>query len=152
MASDPRLPAPQRAEDLAQRALARLERATIRELGKLRGDHLQSGPDSGLRDVWDEICVQVQDEESAVWWAYMATLEQVVVRLLNGTPRRALHAIWIDTPNGEAWLEQMESEKSGSGAGLYDEDDVVEVVVQGVLARAEEWSNPRIRRYLDLRE
>ena len=41
---------------------------TRRVIAVLQGmtDHLNSGEDSRLKSVWDEICVQVQGEESVM--------------------------------------------------------------------------------------
>lgn len=42
-----------------------LVRQTIKSLEEMCGDCLLSGEDSGLKNVWEEVCVQVQDEERA---------------------------------------------------------------------------------------
>jgi len=64
----------------ADEAIKVLAKRAIRSLQALRETHLQSGADSGLRDAWDEICVQVQDEESALWEAYLDTIRAFLTR------------------------------------------------------------------------
>lgn len=39
---------------------------------------LQSGDDSGLQTIWDELCVQAQVEYSVVWDAYEDTMMVII--------------------------------------------------------------------------
>ena len=74
--------------ELARVASDRAVRSTIRTLQR-RTDGLQSGEDSGLRNAWDEICVQVQVEYSVSWGAYEKTAEPIVAREVNRLHRRS---------------------------------------------------------------
>jgi hypothetical protein len=55
---------------VAQKAAQRIAHKVIAEL-QLMTDKL-SGDDSELETTWDEICVQVQGEESIFWECYSA--------------------------------------------------------------------------------
>lgn len=51
----------------------------IQELIELTDkDFLLSGNDSGLKNVWEEICVQKQGEESHYWDAYEDTINNFI--------------------------------------------------------------------------
>ena len=50
---------------LAEQVCQRITRRVIRSLRELV-DGLQSGDDSGLTNAWEEICVQVQGEQSVI--------------------------------------------------------------------------------------
>jgi len=52
--------------DLAKQICRRLTGRTIAALQELNACML-SGDDSGLVNVWDEICAQIQYEESGTW-------------------------------------------------------------------------------------
>lgn len=132
---------------LARDATARTAGRAIRALQGLRGDNLQSGEDSGLRDVWDEICVQIQVDLSVMWDAYVDTIERTIEILLESTPRTQLHAMWLKTDQGEEWLEEAEAAGGGETDLMYGIEDVVEYVREEVLCIAADWSNRRIRRY-----
>ena len=54
---------------VAKKKAKQLTRKVISNLQQL--DSTLSGDDSGLINVWDEICVQVQDEQSWYWDSYM---------------------------------------------------------------------------------
>ena len=57
-----------------------------------------------------------------------------------------LQAAWLGTPQGEEWSWKEEDEREAFGVCT---DDIVQLVVNRVLALADNWSNARIRRCLD---
>ena len=136
-------------EALAEEATTGLARLAIRDLKRLREGHLQSGSDSGLRDVWDEVCVQVQHQESVMWSAYESVMYGVIERRAANASRLQLHAIWLMTHAGEEWLYEVEAQGGTAYELSYCLEDVVEYLLQHVLGCAADWSNPRIRRYLE---
>lgn len=143
-------------EALARQAVEKLVPQAIRQLQQLRDDHLLSGEDSGLRDVWDEICVQVQYELSPQWSSYQLLIERVILRILEAVPPTSLHALWLETDAGEEWLDDLEEVATSTEpnspspvVGLtYDKDDVVVFLRDRVVDAAADWSNSRIDRYL----
>ena len=44
---------------------------------------LTSGNDSGLKNVWEEVCVQVQGEQSYYWDAYLVTINNFILDELS---------------------------------------------------------------------
>lgn len=127
----------------------RVARRVVRTLAKMR-DGLQSGADSGLASVWDEICVQIQGRESVLWQAYDGTVRAMVSREVQGLPPAVLSALWLQTRRGEEWLEdEEEGDEVNRLPGIpYDVGDVVDHVVGMVYGIAAQWSNHRIRAYL----
>jgi hypothetical protein len=56
-----------------------LTHAIIKDLISLnKKDFLQSGEDSGLRNVWEEICVQVQGEFSYFWGIHDKLIQDTI--------------------------------------------------------------------------
>lgn len=133
----------------ADEATAALTVKTIRSLQALRETHLQGGEDSGLRDAWDEICVQVQEEYSVLWEAYTHTMRSILEKHCEKLPPRDLHSIWRRTNGGMDWLQDVEDGVEPDDDRIHCVEDVVEEVLEKVLWKAADWSNPRIRRYLD---
>lgn len=55
----------------------KLIKDAIQSLAAMDSQEMISG-DSGLKNVWEEVCVQVQDEQSIYWEAYVETMEGVL--------------------------------------------------------------------------
>lgn len=134
-------------DSMAKEAVKRLVRCVILELQRMR--ELLSGDDSGLANVWDEICVQKQSEESFLWDAYDDTVRATVEKVLEKVSITEVQAIWLQTDEGEDWLVDNDEEDSDIP---WFQDDVVEYIMQEVYGVAANWSNRRIRRYLDNHE
>ncbi len=60
--------------DLAEAVGKRLGRKVIRSQTKMT-DSMQSGDDTPLKNIWDEICVQVQGEQAEMWDDYLNTIQ-----------------------------------------------------------------------------
>jgi hypothetical protein len=63
--------------ELADEICRRIARRVMRALQGMTG-HGLSGDDSGLKNTWDEICVQIQFEQSIFWDAYEYTVTSLV--------------------------------------------------------------------------
>jgi hypothetical protein len=130
--------------DLAQAAVRRLVNSSKRCLQAM--DSGLSGDDSGLNNAWDEICVQVQGQQSYFWDTYLRTISDFIAGSVEDLKRYELEAIWLQTPEGEEWeLEEVDQRDSNPAyAG-----DVVNYVCNQVLGEAANYENRAIREYLD---
>ncbi len=124
----------------------RVARRAVRTLIKMR-DCLTLGDDTGLVSVWEEICVQVQFQESVCWDAYDYTVCDVVWWEVKRLPSSVLRVLWLETIPGEDWLIEEESEPPDSAP--YGIDHVAEHITTIVYNRAADWSNRQIRAYLE---
>ena len=84
---------------VAEAAGKRIARKTIRALQKMT-DRL-SGADSGLANVWDEICVQAEVEESVFWNVYEDIARKAVEEFTSKIAEYEKHALWFQTTAGE---------------------------------------------------
>jgi hypothetical protein len=136
---------------LAEKTLGLLVRRAIVCLQRMKECRM-SGDDSGLANVWDEVCVQVQFQESHSWDAYDDTVHQIVQRDLGLLNRLELESVWFQTDRGWEWWDDSEEEQSSPEAASQpapvDLDAVMELVVGRVYDQAANWSNRRIRTYL----
>lgn len=129
---------------MAREAAQRLSRQAIARLKKM--GYPLSGYDSGLKSVWDEICVQVQGDQSPLWDAYEQAMRDVLD--ISELPVYEQQALWLQTPAGEDWdfkNDQVESDEPP----VFHSDIVHYLIRDHVLAEARRWSNPRIRAFLD---
>lgn len=126
---------------------------TIKELQKLPAELL--GVDSGLKNVWEEICVQVQDIDTVFWKEYEYTIATIVLDHFNQLKDHEKTALWFQTQSGKDWLidTEMEKVKNDNGlAPLIIVDDIIHYIVGSfILIKAEEWTNKRIDKYLNNR-
>lgn len=139
------------AQDRIVRALARaaaqcLCRRAVTRLQKMR--HTLSGHGSELKTIWDEICAQVQGDESLFWDAYESAMNDALVWDVSQLPLHEKQALWLQTTEGEDWDCQNDERKS-DGLPVSDDDIVRHLVRDHLLAEAGRWSNPRIRAFLD---
>lgn len=131
----------------------RLARAAMRDL-KRYTEGLGSGEDSGLKNVWEEICVQVQGEESFFWDAYeemaLGHLRSRIERLRE-TSRKLL---WVPSDDALEWLAEAEDPdadaKEFRDIPLPDIDQLARYVfVEHLRPLAMEFTNGRIRRFFE---
>lgn len=135
---------------LAEHACEAMARALRRDLQRMR-DGLLAGEDSGLATLWDELCVQVQGEESLLWDEYEDLVQDLAlehVRKLDGYTKAA---IWYQTDDGMDHLCLLEDEQDLSSEDDFGvpDDDVARYVVREVMRLAGRWTNKRIRAYRD---
>lgn len=128
--------------EIANRECQRISISVIRRLQKLNGRSLLYSEDSGLINTWDEICVEVQSEETYYRRLYLPTIEDFVDTEIDKLASSLQQAIWLQTENGSAWEPE-------DGDPVNVPQDIADYVIQEyVLNKAEEWSNRRIDRYL----
>lgn len=108
---------------------------------------MQSGDDSGLNNVWEEMCVQVQEGPSPVWEAYVHTVHKLVAKELKSLQRFEMEAIWLQTASGSEWA--LDYGEDMEGVPVIEDEVINHVMEHFLYADAENWSNKRIRVYLD---
>lgn len=131
---------------LARAVALRLSRRAVVRLQKMR--HTLSGDDSELKTTWDEICAQVQGDESPLWDAYESAMTDALVWDVSQLPDHEKQALWLQSPEGEDWDCQDDDRKSDEPP-VSDDEIVRKLVRDYLLAEACRWSNPRIRAFLD---
>jgi hypothetical protein len=130
---------------VAEEASQRITRKVIAALQGMK-DTLLSGDDSELETTWDEICVQVQDEESFFWDTYDEIVRDMVRGHVAQLPRYKREAIWLQTVAGSDW--DSEEPESREPYPVVDDDVVDYLVPKYVYSQAADFSNTRIEAYL----
>lgn len=131
---------------IAERACARISGSTIRALQKLTDCRL-SGDDTILKNIWDEVCVQMQSEESFAWDAYLETIKAHITYEVERLPRPEKEAIWLQTSQADDW--DAEQEETPTSVPICH-DDITEYILNDyVLRKASDYQNKRIEKYLE---
>lgn len=127
---------------LAEEIGQKVGRRTISQLQRLRVG-MQSDDDSVLANIWDEVCVQAQGEESVSWESYLDLMRNLIGHQLSKLKPHEVGALWLQTPEGELWSEEEDRDYEGA---IVLEDVVEDVLGSYVLSAACDWKNPRIRK------
>lgn len=144
----------------AEELRKKIVRKAIRELQKEKKS-LLSGDDSGLLNVWDEICVQVQYEYSFYWDIYEDYMAQTVTSLAEKLSWYEIVAIavnsksiWDDAINSisnlnESFTYAMSPNKFQKEFPVsFFIDIVVAQVTEDLLCEAGHYNNSRIEKFL----
>ena len=131
---------------IADRQCNRICRATIRNLQKLTDCKL-SGDDTVLKNTWDEICVQMQSEESYAWDAYLETMKPHIAYEVERLPRPEQEAIWLQTSQADDW--DAEQEETPTSVPICFDDITEYILHEYVLRKASDYQNKRIVKYLE---
>ena len=129
---------------LANEIANRIIRKTISALQQVT-DTL-SGDDSELINAWDEICVQVQHEHSFYWDVYDEIARSFIRAYVEELKDYEELTLWFQTDQGWDWL--YSDEERDERPPIFVED-IVQFVAQELYGKADNWSNERIRKYLD---
>ena len=130
---------------IAKEAAQRITRKVITDLQRM--NHTLSGDDSELKTSWDEICAQLQYEESFDWDAYDETVRAIVGGYVSDLPPHEREAIWLQTEAGSDW--DCEEPESREPYPVTDDDIIKFITTEHVYVEAGRWSNARIRAFID---
>lgn len=130
---------------VGEQAILRIERKVIASFQRVNSG--MAGDDSELKTIWDEICAQVQLEESVCWDTYDETVRTLVADLVADLPQHEKEAAWLQTEEGNDW--EWEDESQRETHPVLESDIVEHIVTHHIYTRAGEWTNARLRAYLD---
>ncbi|MFM9966942.1 MAG: ankyrin repeat domain-containing protein [Burkholderiales bacterium] len=112
-------------------------------------DGLQSGDDSGLENIWEEICVQVQGEESVFFSMYENLIDSCVkTQVKNLTPDEKF-VLWLTTDEGLDWVFDNQDDEGGARQVRIRDVEIADIVSEirpCVLSEAADYENDRIDR------
>ncbi len=131
---------------LADHAATRTTRRVVRALQKLTHCRL-SGDDSGLANIWDEVCVQAQFDQFEAWEVYEETGKATVAGLVSDLSAHEKQALWLRTEAGWDW--DYDTRDANAVCPICEEEIVDYLWTEYVLAEAGRWTNARIRAYIE---
>src|SRR5262249_6737506 len=134
--------------DLARTVCERIARRVRIALQRMTDQRLY-GDDSILRNTWDELCVELQDQQSLAWSAYEETVRACVTGHVAGLPRFELEAVWLQTDDAFDRIDLEEELPPGSRPAVYDAAVIDHIIRDYVYPLASDWSNARIQAHLD---
>ena len=130
----------------AEGTAKRISDQTITALQEMT--EILSGDGSCLENIWEEVCVQVQSEQSFFWDAYDDTVRSLVSAYIEKLPYHEKSALWFQTDDGWDWLYDQD-EKSDEKPPVFDHDIVQYIVQKYIYDEAGAWSSNSIDSYLE---
>lgn len=111
---------------------------------------LLSGDGTPLTSVWQEICVQVQGEESIFWDAYLQSMRDFALSRLASVSPPELEMLWFGTEPGWDWLWDVVNAEDSAPRHPGVDDEVVAhwIIREFVMPLAEEDDSELVARFL----
>jgi hypothetical protein len=137
--------------ELADAVCKRIVRQTRMALTKMTDCRL-SGDDSPLKNSWEEICVQCQDENSIFCSAYEDTIRKFVRMFMQKLQRFEIEAVWLQTTAlyDDMTDEEFDRMQAAEERPAINEASVEDHIIQNyIYSLAGDWTNKRIRKFID---
>jgi hypothetical protein len=107
-------------------------------------DGMQGGGDDGLENIWEELCVQVQGEQSPLFSCYEDIVDSYIARSISGLPANSRLALWLATDAGFDWsCDQVEGEKPS-----INDQDIIDKLRSLVISEASDFESERIYNHI----
>lgn len=123
---------------------------------KRNSNMMQSSLDSGLENIWDEICVQVQTEFSCYWFAYEHYIKSIITSLLEEMfDKNELIILWLQTEQFNKWSSHYYDDTLSKDFCKYNIpddysfNDIVDLIFSDIINTAENYTNTQIEEYLN---
>ena len=125
---------------------SRIVNKVMFSLRKLKEGKLLSGDDSELLNVWDEICVQVQGENSIYWNVYEETINMFIKYYVEKEPIEIKYLLsYYDT---DSYPDKNSTETNNEIKLVYNEGYIIDTLFTKILGLAVDYTNARISNYL----
>lgn len=142
----------------SEEILRKLVRKFKKHAQNLKGDCLLLGDDSGLKNAWDEICVDLQGEWTVFHSVFLSFIEQYTSDILfNALTELEKTILWTQTREFEDWLKEIEENSNETVQYSIDffntryDDAVKELISDAILTEAMDYTNSRVEKYLYVR-
>lgn len=126
----------------------KIQQSVIRKCQRIDAEVLG---DTGLKSLWEEICIMADEGEGSEYEACLDTLDEFVHEAIDQAKLADWQktSLWLTTSEGIDWLY---SDKLDDRSCSWCQSDVVRHIRDDyLLPAAMDWTNPRIRRYNESR-
>jgi hypothetical protein len=130
--------------DIAEAECKHICRKVILALQRMT-EGMQTGDDTPLKNIWDEVCVEVQFYQSVFWDLYLYTIGTTIWAAVERLDVPRKQAIWLQTGAGMDWAVENEDQQ----VPVDCERDIIDYIQNSfVLSEAADWTNERIEKHI----
>lgn len=127
----------------------RLGKQAVSEvISSLEGMKAGLSGDSDLKNAWEEVCAQVQGEESIDWSIYEDTIERLLYAVVQKLDGEAQLALWAVTDEGWDYIYDHHADKNGAAGVPLDIGAIAAKLKGDVLSEAADYESPSLYRYI----
>lgn len=101
--------------------------------------------DQGAKNLWDELCAQVQNDDSPFSELYSEHVLKLLEKLAADLPESERLAVWLVTYQGECFLDQAHEKIKVPAEVPVNNNEIANHLLQDVLNEATNYENSRIR-------
>lgn len=132
--------------DIAEIYCRDIENKVIQKMQNMK-DEMQSGEDSVLQNLWEEFCVQIQEEESITWKHYIDLAYRFIEKKVGKLPHVYKRAIWLQTTEGKEWAFDYEEDDEQEEIHYNEENINDHILNANILCKAASYTNKRIEKF-----
>ena len=130
----------------AQETASCVSKRTIAMLQKVEATPY-FGKGKGLKNAWDEVCVQLQYDQTFLFKVYKEVMAMIVAKQIRDLKRHEKLALWFQTYEGESWLYDEGDPNDEPPMSI---DEIGEyIVAENLIEEGRNWSNQEIRACLE---
>lgn len=133
---------------LASKLSDNLFKDAIKELKEMSPQEMLSGEDSCLKNVWEEICVQVQDERSGFWDVYEETIDGLLAIKIEALDSNERLALWLTTDTGRDYIDDHHGDEKNTLDIPVDTYEIIVMLKDNLLSAAADYESSSISRFL----
>lgn len=101
--------------------------------------------DQGAKNLWDELCAQVQNDDSPFSELYSEHVLKLLGKLASELSESERLAVWLVTYQGECFLDQAHEKIRVPAEVPVNNNEIADHLLQDVLNEAMNYENSRIR-------
>lgn len=145
---------------LADEASQKIVKKLICEFKACKRDSgmMTSDEDSGLTNLWDEICVQIQGEQSSFWDLYVDYIDSCILKSLPKVYTiNEQKLFWLQSEEFKQWDDETDNCEENELDNYFDENNfpdtystngVVDYLRGRLFEEAHHYTNAKIEYYL----
>ena len=133
----------------------KLVKRFVKHTKELKDGHTLLSDDSGLKNVWEEICVDMQGEWTIYHQTYISHIEKFVENVLypklTGLEKTM---IWTQTEEFDEWIDELEEKHQNEVnysidfSDMFYYDALLKYISDAIMQEAMNYTNSRIDKYL----
>ena len=131
------------ASQLSKDAVAQV----VEQLMSMKPEMMQSSG-TGLKNVWEEFCAQIQQEKSVFYDAYEVIIDRILEQYIQTLSRKAQLALWSTADQGWDWIYENFADSDGDRKAPLDTNLIIDCLRHDVMDAALDYESRTLYKYI----